>query len=243
MLKLWTFRQEIDKLRTIFKNSGYPKRFVDLCVKKILTQSFHKKEVILKASNDELICVLSFTGKKSLKLRTCLVNSIKRNLKFCKFKVLSNHQANWICYSIIEISFSKRSALTLFKGTSVVTARFGKTCCRVFTRAAEHMRISNFSASVKQLAVSDHVFQCNCSIDFDHFDILALMQIKTSSSGKLIDETWPAPAKQNHEVISVEAIWLRLLLIEFYRTQACYGNIEADEGCIWIRIVSVFKHI
>ena len=214
-----------------------------MCVKKILTQSFHKKEVILKASNDELICVLSFTVKKSLQLRTCLVNSIKRNLKFCKFKVLSNHQANWICYSVIEISFSKRSALTLFKDTSVVTARFGKTCCHVFTRAAEHMRISNFSASVKQSAVSDHVLQCNCSIDFDRFDILALMQIKTSYSGKLIDETWPAPAKQNHEVISTKAIWLRILLIEFYRTQAwCYGNIETD-GCIWIRIVSVFKHI
>ena len=31
------FHQEIDKLRIIFKNSGYPKSFVDLCVKKILT--------------------------------------------------------------------------------------------------------------------------------------------------------------------------------------------------------------
>ena len=26
---------------------------------------------------------------------------------------------------------------------------------------------------VKQSAVSDHLLQCNCSIDFDHFDILA----------------------------------------------------------------------
>ena len=25
----------------------------------------------------------------------------------------------------------------------------------------------------KQSAVSDHLFECNCSIDFDHFDILA----------------------------------------------------------------------
>ena len=27
--------------------------------------------------------------------------------------------------------------------------------------------------SVKQSAVSDHLLECNCSIDFDHFDILA----------------------------------------------------------------------
>ena len=27
--------------------------------------------------------------------------------------------------------------------------------------------------SVKQSAISDHLLECNCSIDFDHFDILA----------------------------------------------------------------------
>ena len=46
-----------------------------------------------------------------------------------------------------------------------------------FTRAAEHMGISNLTGkrlrSVKQSAVSDHLLECNCSIDFDHFDILA----------------------------------------------------------------------
>ena len=27
--------------------------------------------------------------------------------------------------------------------------------------------------NVKESAVSDHLFQCDCTIDFDHFDILA----------------------------------------------------------------------
>ena len=39
------------------------------------------------------------------------------------------------------------------------------------------MGISNLTGkrpkSVKQSAVSDHLFKCNFSIDFDHFDILA----------------------------------------------------------------------
>ena len=26
---------------------------------------------------------------------------------------------------------------------------------------------------MKDLAVSDHLLQCNCTVDFDHFDILA----------------------------------------------------------------------
>ena len=46
-----------------------------------------------------------------------------------------------------------------------------------FTRAAEHMGMSNLTGkrlkSVKQSAVADHLLECNCSIDFDHFDILA----------------------------------------------------------------------
>ena len=78
------FHQEIDKLKTIFKNNGYPKSFVDFCIKKYLDNVFIKKKVVLKASKKEMICVLLFLGKKSMQLRTRLVNSIESNLKFCK---------------------------------------------------------------------------------------------------------------------------------------------------------------
>ena len=65
-----------------------PKDFVDLCIKKYLDKVFIKKEVVLKASKKELICVLPFIGNKSLQLRTGLVISIENNLKFCKLKVI-----------------------------------------------------------------------------------------------------------------------------------------------------------
>ena len=50
-----------------------------------------------------------------------------------------------------------------------------KTYQHFFTRAAEHMGISNLKClkCVKQSAVSDHLIECNCLIDLDHFDILA----------------------------------------------------------------------
>ena len=39
------------------------------------------------------------------------------------------------------------------------------------------MGISNLTGkrvkNVKESAVSDHLLQCNCAIDFDHFDVLA----------------------------------------------------------------------
>ena len=47
---------------------------------------------------------------------------------------------------------------------------------RHFLRAAEHMSISNLTSkrakNVNESAVSDHLLQCNCAIDFDHFDVL-----------------------------------------------------------------------
>ena len=70
------FNREIDKLKTIFENEGYPKTFADLCIKKYLDKGFIKKEAVLKASKKELICVLSFIGNNSLQLTTRLVNSI-----------------------------------------------------------------------------------------------------------------------------------------------------------------------
>ena len=54
---------------------------------------------------------------------------------------------------------------------------YGKTYRHFFTRAAEHVGISNLTGKrfkcVKQSLVSDHLLECNGSIDFDHFDILA----------------------------------------------------------------------
>ena len=54
---------------------------------------------------------------------------------------------------------------------------YGKTYRHIFTGAAERMGISNLTGKrlkcVKQSAVSDHLLECYCSIDLDHFDILA----------------------------------------------------------------------
>ena len=54
---------------------------------------------------------------------------------------------------------------------------YGKTYHHFFTRAAEHMGISNLTGKrlkcAKHPAVPDHLLECNCSTDFDHFDILA----------------------------------------------------------------------
>ena len=53
---------------------------------------------------------------------------------------------------------------------------YDKTYRHFFTRAEELMGISNLTGkrvkNMKESAVSDHLLQCNCAIDFDHFDVL-----------------------------------------------------------------------
>ena len=82
------FHQEIDKLKIIFENNGYLKSFVDFCIKRYLDKEFIKKEIVVKVSKKDIICVLPLIGKKLLQLRTRLVKPIENNLKFCKLKFI-----------------------------------------------------------------------------------------------------------------------------------------------------------
>ena len=65
-----------------------------------------------------------------------------------------------------------------------------KTYQYCFTGAGEHMSISNLTGkhlkNVKESAVSDHLLQCDCAIDFDHSDILVSA---TNSFRPLIKES------------------------------------------------------
>ena len=67
------FHQEIENLKNIFRNNGYPVNFSDFCIKKYLNNLYVKKKVYLLAPKKQLTCVLPFLGKKLLQLRSRLV--------------------------------------------------------------------------------------------------------------------------------------------------------------------------
>ena len=132
-------------LKTIFENNGYPKSFVDFCIKKYLDKVFIKKEVVLKASKKELICVLPFLGKRSMQLRTRLVNSIESNLKFCKLKVIfqSPCKLNSLFHYKNSLQKKIRSDIVYrYMCSNCKVTYYGKTYHHFFTRAAEYMGIS-----------------------------------------------------------------------------------------------------
>ena len=76
-----------------------------------------------------------------------------------------------------------------FSCSSCNATYYDKTYRHFFTRAEEHMVISNLtgkgSNDVKESTVSDNLLQCDCTIDFDLFDILSS---DTNSFGLFIKE-------------------------------------------------------
>ena len=163
------FHQEIDKSKTIFENNGYPKSFVDFCIKKYLDNVFIK-ESSAESLEKKLICVLPFLGKKSMQLRTRLVNSIECNLEFRKLKVI--FQSPCKLSSLFRYKDSRQKKIRSDIAYRYMCSNCKVTCCsktyhHFFTRAAEYMGISNLTGKrlkcVKQSAVSDHLLECNCS--------------------------------------------------------------------------------
>ena len=80
------FYQEFEKSKNIFRNNGYPINFSDFCIKKYLNKLYVKEKVHFLAPKNHLTCALPFVDKKSLQLRSLLVNIVK-TVRFCNLKV------------------------------------------------------------------------------------------------------------------------------------------------------------
>ena len=149
------------------------------CIKKFLNKLFVQRGLNFIVPKRELICVLPYLGKASLDLKTRLRRTVEKNLPFCKLKIIVRFKCR------LNTLFRAKDSLEK-KIHSGISNRYTYSNCKVtcyektfppfYTRAAEHMGISNLTGRslkiVKQSAISDHLFQCNCTINFDDFDIL-----------------------------------------------------------------------
>ena len=105
-----------------------------------------------------------------MQLRTCLVNSIESN-QVIKFKVIfqSPCKLNLLfCYKDSLQKKIRSDIVYKYMCSNCKVTYYGKTYCHFFTRAAEHMGISNLTRkhlkSARQTAVSDYLLEYNCSI-------------------------------------------------------------------------------
>ena len=100
----------------------------------------------MKASKKELICVLPFLGKKSIDFFQEMEGHIESNLGFCKLKIIFQSPCKLILLFHYKDSLHKRIRPDI--------VYYGKTYRHFFTKAAEHMGISNLIG--KRLNVSNN---------------------------------------------------------------------------------------
>ena len=150
-------------------------------IKKFLNKLFVQRDINFTVPKRDLICVLPYLGKGTLDLRIKLRRTIERNLPFCKLKTIFRFKCR------LDTLFHFKDSLEKKIRSGIIYRYWYCSSCNVtyhrkpfrhfYTRAAEHMGISNLTEKrlkkVKQSAVSDHLLQCNCTINFDSFDILA----------------------------------------------------------------------
>ena len=117
---------------------------------------------------------------KSLQLRSKVAKSVQNNLSFCHLKVVFQSPCKLCTLFRFKDTLNKKiqsDLLYRYSCSSCNATYYGKTYRHFFRRAAEHIGISNLTGervkNVKESAVSEHLLQCDCTIDFGNFDILA----------------------------------------------------------------------
>ena len=128
----------------------------------------------------QLVCVLPYTGKSSLDLRARLRRTIEKNIPFCKLNVVFRSTCSLSNLLRFKYSLEKKilsGIVYRYTCSNCKVTYDGKTFQCFFTRASGQMGTSNLTGkrikNAKELAISDHLLQCDSPINFDNFKILA----------------------------------------------------------------------
>ena len=96
----------------------------------------------------ELTFVLPYLGKLSLDLRTRPRQTIERDLPYCKLKVIFKSKCKLGTLFRFKDSLEKKTRTGIiyrYTCSNYKVTYYGRTFRHFYTRAAEHMGISNFT--------------------------------------------------------------------------------------------------
>ena len=82
------FHLELVKLIDVFKNNGYPEKFINNCFKVFLDNKYRVREKVITVPMKTLFLVLPYLGPLSLQTRTKLRKFLKGILNCCKLEIV-----------------------------------------------------------------------------------------------------------------------------------------------------------
>ena len=125
-----------------------------------------------------LTFALPYLVKLSLDLRLRLRQTIETGLSHCQLKVFFRSRCRLNTLFQFKDPLEKKICSGIIYRYTFINCKvtyYRTTFCHNYTRATEHMMISNLTGKpLTQSAISDHLLQCNCAINFADLRILAM---------------------------------------------------------------------
>ena len=178
------FQSEIKILKSIMGKNGYPRHFVDKCVKLFLDKISTPKRTVLTVSKREFRICLPFLGKESLRIRGNLLKLAKTYFpSSCKLQIIfsSNNRLSTHFSFKDKIPLNCRSfILYKFLCNKCNLVYYGKTFRHFKVRVFEHLGTSlrtgkPFTYNPKNnnnTAVLNHLHKCKCNASISDFKII-----------------------------------------------------------------------
>ena len=178
------FRTELIFLKSVMGKNGYPRHFVDKCIKTFFDKISTPKRTVLTASRKEFRICLPFLGTESLRVRSNLLKFAKTYLPgSCKLQIIfssDNRLGDYFRFKD-KIPLNCRSfILYKFMCNKCNLVYYGKTFRHYKVRVFEHIGTSlrtgkPFSYNPQNsnnTAVLNHIQKCKCNASIDDFKII-----------------------------------------------------------------------
>ena len=193
-----SLHDEVEKLKKIFKNNGYPMKFVDRCILKFFNKLYEKRTPVHTVPKKEVTIVLPFLGVSSYDVKKKLDETYRKLLPFCKLRIIFRTPCRMSSY----FSFKDKFPKSLLSG---IIYRYTCANCNVSyigctkryweKRLEEHTHISALTgkplSGCQIFAPLQHVKTAKCNpagpkVSRDDFEIIGheknkyLLQVKES---------------------------------------------------------------
>ena len=178
------FRLELIYLKSVMGRNGYPRHFVDKCIKTFFDKISTPKQPVLTASKKVLRICLPFLGIDSLKVRSNLLKFAKNYLPgSCKLQIIFNSQNRLgQCFRFKDkIPLYCRSLILYkFKCGKCNLAYYGKTLRHYKVRVYEHLGTSLLTdkpytynpKNINNTAILNHIHNCKYNASVEDFQII-----------------------------------------------------------------------
>ena len=193
-----SLHNEIEKLKGIFKNNGYPLKFVDRCILNFFNKMYEKRTPVHTVPKKEVTIILPFLGTSSYNVKKKLEETYSKLLPICKLRIIFKTSCRMSSFFSYKDKFPKSlisGVIYKYTCANCNVSYIGCTARYWEKRLEEHTHISSLTGkpmSCSQVfAPMQHVRTAKCNpagpiVSRDDFEFLGyeknkyLLKIKES---------------------------------------------------------------